>query len=634
MKKKLIGLLLAVALVIGLVPVMAMAEGADLASKYTLKFGYNSYNLTKYDTPVYFVNGAATELPDTAGNTFTYYVPTPAGATEDNWTAKLIWHTGDQGPTLYLDGFVYDLFNETSEKWRANKDTQPTTAAQDTAIIPDASYPLTIVLQGEDSVLKTKFGISFSNDVTIKSEGDAKLTAYMASSFMRSTTAGADVNIDANLDAHVVSVYTGGWGVIRTTEADIKITGGKVNLTSGHASVYCFLPYTSGNVYISGGADVYVKGGYYGLYTANADCNLYVNNASLAIYGSYGGVRANEYKTPVVVEGTCAVLKEGGKADGSTAVEVETFSKQQTYYSVTNHTPTEVPAVSATCKADGNIQYWSCEKCGKYYADADAATEISDKNSVKVLASTVDCKPEADDGDCTTAIKCSVCGKETTAAKAAHTAGTWTDGKTNCTVCNKEITCTPTGGTATCQKKAVCTVCGEEYGELGGHTPAADDGDCSTAVKCTVCGKDALAAGEHFGGTATCKAKAKCASCGKEYGELAAHKPEADDDDCTTAIKCSVCGTETTAAKTHTEEVIPGKAATTTETGLTEGKKCSVCGKILVAQQEIAKLPAAGGSNGNPTTGDNSHIAVWMGLMVVSAAAFVCILVISKKKSA
>lgn len=41
----------------------------------------------------------------------------------------------------------------------------------------------------------------------------------------------------------------------------------------------------------------------------------------------------------------------------------------------------------------------------------------------------------------------------------------------------------------------------------------------------------------------------------------------------------------------HTEETIPGKAATCTETGLTDGVKCSVCGTVLVAQQEI---PATG----------------------------------------
>ena len=45
----------------------------------------------------------------------------------------------------------------------------------------------------------------------------------------------------------------------------------------------------------------------------------------------------------------------------------------------------------------------------------------------------------------------------------------------------------------------------------------------------------------------------------------------------------------------HTEEVIPGKDATCTETGLTEGKKCAVCGEILVEQEEI---PALGHSFG------------------------------------
>ena len=39
----------------------------------------------------------------------------------------------------------------------------------------------------------------------------------------------------------------------------------------------------------------------------------------------------------------------------------------------------------------------------------------------------------------------------------------------------------------------------------------------------------------------------------------------------------------------HVEEVIPGKAATCTEAGLTEGKKCSVCGEILVAQETVEK---------------------------------------------
>ena len=41
----------------------------------------------------------------------------------------------------------------------------------------------------------------------------------------------------------------------------------------------------------------------------------------------------------------------------------------------------------------------------------------------------------------------------------------------------------------------------------------------------------------------------------------------------------------------HTEEAVPGKPATCTETGLTEGTKCSVCGDVLKAQEEISMLP-------------------------------------------
>ena len=46
-------------------------------------------------------------------------------------------------------------------------------------------------------------------------------------------------------------------------------------------------------------------------------------------------------------------------------------------------------------------------------------------------------------------------------------------------------------------------------------------------------------------------------------------------------------------AHTHTPVAISGKAATCTETGLTEGSKCSACGEILTAQENI---PAKGHS--------------------------------------
>jgi len=44
------------------------------------------------------------------------------------------------------------------------------------------------------------------------------------------------------------------------------------------------------------------------------------------------------------------------------------------------------------------------------------------------------------------------------------------------------------------------------------------------------------------------------------------------------------------AGSNHNEVILPGKAATCTEDGLTEGKKCSTCGETIVAQTKIDKL--------------------------------------------
>ena len=39
-------------------------------------------------------------------------------------------------------------------------------------------------------------------------------------------------------------------------------------------------------------------------------------------------------------------------------------------------------AVAATAEADGNIEYWECSVCGKYFSDANGENEITDKTSV------------------------------------------------------------------------------------------------------------------------------------------------------------------------------------------------------------------------------------------------------------
>ena len=62
------------------------------------------------------------------------------------------------------------------------------------------------------------------------------------------------------------------------------------------------------------------------------------------------------------------------------------------------------------------------------------------------------------------------------------------------------------------------------------------------------------------------------------------------DADCLTAKTCSVCGVVEGEALGHKEEALAAVAPTCENKGLTEGKKCSVCGEILMAQEEVDAL--------------------------------------------
>ena len=79
-----------------------------------------------------------------------------------------------------------------------------------------------------------------------------------------------------------------------------------------------------------------------------------------------------------------------------------------------------------------------------------------------------------------------------------------------------------TGGTATCTAKAVCSVCGESYGELAAHVADSNykynaDGHWTA---CATCGTPMSTQEAHTGGTADCQHKAVCDVCGQPYGEI------------------------------------------------------------------------------------------------------------------
>ena len=87
-----------------------------------------------------------------------------------------------------------------------------------------------------------------------------------------------------------------------------------------------------------------------------------------------------------------------------------------------------------------------------------------------------------------------------------------------------------------------------------------------------------------------------CDKCGDSIGSSHIHSWAGAN--CTSPRTCSICGATQGEALGHAEEGLDGKDATCTSTGLTEGTKCSVCGEILEAQEEIPMKAHTYGEDG------------------------------------
>ena len=193
----------------------------------------------------------------------------------------------------------------------------------------------------------------------------------------------------------------------------------------------------------------------------------------------------------------------------------------------------------ATCTAAGEKTY-TCTACSAKKTEEiptsghDFSVRRYDENNHWLKCSRCDAtdKKEAHSGGtatCTKKAECEVCGQEH-GEKLAHSYTVLVYNETqhwykcaNCDATNTKVD--HSGGTASCTKKAECSVCGQEYGGLKAHDfengPYQYDGE-QHWKKCANC--DATDTKEaHSGGEATCTQKAVCEKCGQKYGDLKAH---------------------------------------------------------------------------------------------------------------
>ncbi len=366
------------------------------------------------------------------------------------------------------------------------------------------------------------------------------------------------------------------------------IEGGKSNFganvgVSGHSTVNITDCVIRNGEAAKGGGNLYIG-------NAKAQVNIYGNtqilNGKSAQYGGnirIGGGQLNIYGATI----------EGGEAtSGGTSIWLNnTDAVFLRVYGGTIRTAAVEKAV-AKAGAKATLNLYNCNTEG---FDPSEFVVYGESYATQTGETTAVVKHHAVDGGTTktgtceeagtVTIVCADCGQTYVYEEAA--AG-------HAIVIDKAVapTCTE-AGLSEGQHCAICAqvLVAQEEVAATGHTPAAPVKENEVAHTCTTDGSyDSVIYCE------VCKIELS-----REVGVVdpAAHTeaivegktPTCTETGLTEGKVCSVCGEVLVAQEeipaAHTEKIVEGKAPTCTETGLTEGKVCEICGEVLVAQEEL-----------------------------------------------
>lgn len=251
-----------------------------------------------------------------------------------------------------------------------------------------------------------------------------------------------------------------------------------------------------------------------------------------------------------------------------------------------------------------------CEVCGNEYGELADHKFTAENTDTKYLSTEADCTHKA-----VYYYSCEVCGAAGTETFEYGEVDPDNHSGNVKIVGQKEATCQEEGYTG----DTVCTDCNAviikgEVIPVGGHTPSdvwSTDSE-SHWKECTFGCGNIIDKSAHEGGTATCHSKAVCAVCGVEYGEL-----DPDNHDGKTEIRdavaattasegytgdtyCLGCGEKIAEGKViekldheHIIKKVEAKAATATEDGNIEYYTCENCGKLYKDAEGLYEITAA-----------------------------------------
>ena len=107
-----------------------------------------------------------------------------------------------------------------------------------------------------------------------------------------------------------------------------------------------------------------------------------ITKATCEVCGhSYGEIDRTNHKSVVVVGAVAATETSTGYTGDKVCEDCHATVEQGSEIPMLEHKPVKVEAKAATAAEKGNIEYWYCGNCGKYYSDAEAQNEITEEET-------------------------------------------------------------------------------------------------------------------------------------------------------------------------------------------------------------------------------------------------------------